>query len=172
MELLIVRHGPAGDAAEKTAWKRSGRPDAERPLTKDGRRRTRAAAAGLGRIAGGFGLVATSPWTRAKSTADLVARALDADVVECPALIPGSPLEDALSWLKTRREKRIVLVGHEPHLSRLASWLMTGHDHSVLRLKKPQALLLEWKTLEPGDAHLLWSLSPRALRALARVKQA
>ena len=168
MELLIVRHGPAGDAEEKAAWKRSGRPDAERPLTKDGRRRTRAAAAGLARLAEGFGLVATSPWARAAQTAGLVARELDADLVECPALIPGSPLEDALAWLKTRREKRLVLVGHDPHLSRLASWLMTGEDRAILRLKKPQALLLELKTFESGAAELVWSLPPRPLRALAR----
>ena len=168
MELLIVRHGPAGNAAEKAAWKRSGRPDAERPLTKDGRRKTRAAAAGLSRAAEGFGLVATSPWMRAAQTAALVARSLGADLVECPALIPGSPLEDALAWLKFRREKRVVLVGHDPHLSRLASWLMTGAERPILRLKKPQALLLEFKTLEPGGAELIWSLQPRHLRSLAR----
>ncbi len=168
MELLIVRHGPAGDAEEKEAWKNSGRPDSERPLTKDGRRRTKDAAAGLAGLVEGFGLVATSPWTRAAQTAGLVARALGADLVECPALIPGSRLEDALSWLKRRHEPRIVLVGHDPHLARLASWLMTGRDRAVLRLKKPQALLLEMKALEPGGAELLWSLPPRALRALAR----
>jgi phosphohistidine phosphatase len=168
LELLIVRHGPAGDAAEKAAWKRSGRPDSERPLTKDGRRRTRAAAAGLARLADGFKLVATSPWTRASQTAGLVAKALGADLVECPSLVPGSALEDALAWLRTRREKRIALVGHDPHLSRLASWLMTGRDHAVLRLKKPQALLLQLEDLEAGDGELIWSLPPRSLRALAR----
>jgi phosphohistidine phosphatase len=167
MELLIVRHGPAGDAAEKAAWKRSGRPDAERPLTKDGRRRTRAAAAGLSRVVDGFRLVATSPFARAAQTAALVANALGAELVECPALAPGSPLEDALAWLKARREKRLVLVGHEPHLSRFASFLLTGRDRSVLRLKKPHALLLELKTSEPGGALLAWSIPPRLLRDLS-----
>lgn len=168
MELLIVRHGPAGDAAEKAAWRRSGRPDSERPLTQDGRKRTRAAAAGLARLAGGFDAVATSPWARAAQTAGLVAKALSADLVESPALVPGRSPEDVLAWLGGRREKRLALVGHEPSLSRLASWLLTGNDRLVLRLKKPQALLLELKTLEPGAATLLWSLPPRALRALGR----
>ena len=168
MELLIVRHGPAGNAVEKAAWKRSGRPDAERPLTKDGKRRTRAAARGLARVVDSVDLVATSPWTRAAQTAELVAKALDAKTIACPALIPGSALVDALEWLKTRREKNLVLVGHDPHLSRLASWLMTGEDHTILRLKKPQALLLEMKSFEPGGAELVWSLPPRQLRALAR----
>jgi phosphohistidine phosphatase len=166
MELLIVRHGPAGDSAEKAAWKRSGRPDSERPLTKDGRKKTRAAAAGLSRVVDGFRLVATSPFNRAAQTAGLFARALGADLVECPALVPDRPVEEALAWLKTRREKRLVFVGHEPHLSCFASYLLTGSDHSVLRLKKPQAILLDLKTLEPGGAQLVWSLPPRQLRAL------
>jgi phosphohistidine phosphatase len=168
MELLIVRHGPAGDAAEKAAWKRSGRPDSDRPLTKEGRRRTKEAAAGLARAVEGFGVVATSPWARAAQTAALVAKALDADLVECPALIPDSPFEDALSWLRARPEKRLALVGHDPYLSRFASWLLTGRERAILRLKKPQAVLLELKRLEPGAAELVWSLPPRPLRALAR----
>jgi hypothetical protein len=45
---------------------------------------------------------------------------------------------------------------------------MTGADGPVLRLKKPQALLLDLKSLAPGAAELVWSLPPRQLRALAR----
>jgi hypothetical protein len=45
---------------------------------------------------------------------------------------------------------------------------MTGRDHAVLRLKKPQALLLQLEDLEAGDGELIWSLPPRSLRALAR----
>jgi len=167
MELLIVRHGPAGDAAEKKAWRDSGRPDSERPLTKDGRARTRDAAKGLALVAE-CELVAASPWIRAAQTAGLVAKAFGVDLVECPALIPDRSPEDVLAWLRTRREKKIALVGHDPHLSRLASWLMTGESRAILRLKKPQAVLLDMKTLEPGAAELVWSIPPRLLRAAAR----
>src|SRR6185503_18346353 len=124
----------------------------ERPLTKDGLRRTRDAAAGIARVVEDCELVATSPWKRAAQTAAAVAKALDADLVECPALTPDAHLDDALAWLKTRKEKSLALVGHEPHLSELASWLLTGTKRSVLRLKKPQALLLDLKKLEPGSA--------------------
>ena len=167
MELLIVRHGPAGNAAEKAEWKLSGK-DHDRPLTKDGLKRTKEAAAGLARVVEECEIVATSPWKRAAQTAGAVAKALDADLVECPALVPDARLENVLTWLKTRREKSLALVGHEPHLSELASWLLTGAKRSVLRLKKPQVLLLDLKKLEPGGAELVWSLPPRQLRALAR----
>jgi phosphohistidine phosphatase SixA len=66
MELLIVRHGPAGD---RESWHATGRPDTERPLTKDGRRKARAAAAALAHVIDGVELVATSSWTRAAQTA-------------------------------------------------------------------------------------------------------
>jgi phosphohistidine phosphatase len=165
MELLIVRHGPAG---EREAWRARGRPDTERPLTKEGKRRARAAARGLSGVLDKVDLVATSPWTRAAQTADLVAEAFGAKLEEFPELIPDRRFEDLLARLKTLRARRVALVGHEPHLSRFASWLLNGSDHSVLRLKKSQALLLDAKTLAPGAAELVWSLPPRQLRALSR----
>ena len=161
-----MRHGPAGDPAK---WAKSGRADRERPLTPDGRRKAREAAAGLAEVIGRCDLVATSPWKRAAQTAALMAKALGAHApVHCPALSPGAADEDLLAWLKTRREKRVVLVGHEPQLSRFASWLMTGRSASVLRFKKSQALLLEMEKAAPGGAVLVWSLAPRQLRSLAR----
>jgi phosphohistidine phosphatase len=165
MELLIVRHGPAG---ERETWRARGRSDTERPLTKDGRRKARAAALGLARVLDGVDLVATSPWTRAAQTAELLAEAFGAKAAEFPELIPDRRFEDLLARLKTLRERRVALVGHEPHLSRFVSWLLTGRDHSLLRLKKSQALLLELKIPAPGAAELVWSLPPRQLRALAR----
>jgi len=160
-----VRHGPAGD---REAWRRGGRPDAERPLTKDGARRAGAAAKGVREVFGRVDLVATSPWTRAAQTAALVADACGGTLVARPELVPDRPLEELLSWLGTRRERRIALVGHEPHLSRFASWLMTGRARSALKLKKSQAVLLDLPRLSAGAAFLVWSLAPRQLRALAR----
>jgi len=166
MELLIVRHGPAGDPAK---WAKAGRADRERPLTPDGRRKTAEAAAGLAEAFGRCELVATSSWKRSAQTAALVAKALGAGApVDCPPLVPGSAQEDLLAWLRLRREKRIVLVGHEPQLSRLASWLMTGRPSVVLHMKKSQAVLLELEKPVPGAAVLIWSLAPRQLRALSR----
>lgn len=164
MELLIVRHGPAVDRAK---WANAGRRDAERPLTADGRRRAKASAEGLRAAFGRADLVASSPWKRAAQTAALVAEALDAPRASCPALLPSRPFEDLAAWLGARREKKIALVGHEPHLSGFASWLMTGGSRSVVRLKKSQALLLELDSPARGSATLAWSLSPRQLRALA-----
>ena len=69
MELLIIRHGLAGD---KTAWAKKGRPDAERPLTKEGRRKLKEAAPGLAKVFGKAELLASSPLVRALQTAELL----------------------------------------------------------------------------------------------------
>ncbi len=163
-----MRHGPAGD---RERWRRAGRPDAERPLTPRGSKKAREAAAGLRRAFGRLDMIATSPWTRAAQTAALLAGACGGRIVETDALLPDRAPEDLLAWLSRRRERRVALVGHEPHLSRLASWLMTGAARSRLRLKKSQALLLELPRPEAGAGVLVWSLAPRHLRALSRRPQ-
>jgi phosphohistidine phosphatase len=165
MELLIVRHGPAGDSAK---WRASGRPDSERPLTKDGKRKTRAVARGLAVLVDSVDLIAASPWKRGAQTAQFLADEFGAKLTSRAELTPDREFEELARWLQSRHEARIALVGHEPHLSRFASWLMTGRDASVLRLKKSQALLLSLKSPVAGDAILVWSLPPRQLRALAR----
>lgn len=162
MELLVVRHGPAGDRAN---WAKTGRRDCERPLTPEGRRKTREAAKGLKTLAE-VQVVATSPWTRAKQTAVLLSRELDAPVATCEALLPSRPFEALAAWLAGRKETKVALVGHEPHLSRFVSWLLTGGPRPLLTLKKAQACLLELAEPASGKATLLWSLPPRALRRL------
>ncbi len=103
----------------------------------------------------------------ARQTAALLARELDAPVAACPALVPSRPFEELAAWLAAREEEKVALVGHEPHLSRFASWLLTGEPRSVLSLKKAQACLLELSEPASGKATLAWSLPPRVLRQLS-----
>lgn len=163
MELLVVRHGLAADKAE---WAESGRSDSKRPLTAEGRSKTAEAAEGLASLMR-VELIATSPWTRAKQTALLLSGELDAPIAVCPALVPSRPFEELAVWLAARKEDKVALVGHEPHLSRFVSWLLTGDARPLLSLKKAQACLLELSEPAPGKASLAWSLPPRALRRLA-----
>ena len=160
MEILVVRHGLAGDKAD---WVKTGRRDSERPLTPEGRRKPHEAAKGLKTLTE-VQVVATSPWTRAKQTAVLLSRELDVPVTPCPALVPSRPFEELAAWLAGRKESKVALVGHEPHLSGFVSWLLTGDPRPVLSLKKAQACLLELTEPAPGKATLLWSIPPKVLR--------
>lgn len=162
MNIVLLRHGPAG---EREDWARTGRPDAERPLTPEGRRKVKAAARGLARLLGKApDLVVTSPRARARQTAELVAAELGSPLAESPLLLPHRTPKSLAAWMSGLQEETVVLVGHEPHLSRVASWLMTGLARPVLSLKKGQALLLEAAKAEPGGARLHWSAPPRLLR--------
>lgn len=165
MEIVFLRHAPAG---EREDWARTGRPDSERPLTMDGRKRARQAAKGLASFIATADLVATSPWVRAKETAIIVAKALGAPLVETNFLLPHRSPSSLAGWLSGLDGQRVVLVGHEPHLSKVISWLMMGSgSRSIVALKKSQAVLLETKKAAAGSAVLAWSLPPKALRRLS-----
>lgn len=164
MEIIFLRHAPAG---EKEDWARTGRPDAERPLTADGRKRAREAAKGLAAFVETVDLVATSPWARAKETADAVAKAFGAPLAESNLLLPHRSPSSLASWLSGLGGERVVLVGHEPHLSKVIGWLLAGSaSRSFVGLKKAQAVLLETPKAAAASATLAWSLPPKALRRL------
>jgi phosphohistidine phosphatase len=168
MMLLVVRHGPAGDRKE---WAEAGKDDFLRPLTAEGRRKVVEAFRGLRRLVPAPEAVATSPLVRAVETADRLARAFDVPAAEeLPALEPGRAPREVLPWLAERRALgQVALVGHEPHLGTLVSWLLAGRSAPFLVLKKGGACLLDLgDDPRPGWARLLWALAPAQLRRLGR----
>ena len=70
MNLLIIRHADAGD---REAFAPRGKPDSQRPLSRDGIRKMRAIARGLKRTAPPVDLLVSSTLVRARQTADIVA---------------------------------------------------------------------------------------------------
>jgi phosphohistidine phosphatase len=141
--------------------------DAERPLSKRGRERFARARHGLEKLGARFDEVRFSPLLRAQETADLLAPLCDG-----PLLVDGGLAgEPDAALLGRLREERVALVGHEPHLSRLALWLSVGWEaldgRAGLRLGKGGAILLEGEPA-PGAMRLAHLLQPRTLRLLGR----
>ena len=168
MKILLVRHGPAADRA---AWGRLGKEDFLRPLTPEGRARTRAAAQGLLRLVDPPDALATSPFARAAQTADLVAHAFGVEAPEeLQAIAPAAAPAEVLPWLQARAGLDLVaLVGHEPQLGGLASWLLARSEVPFLELKKAGACLLDLGDRpRAGSARLVWLLLPAQLRRLGR----
>src|SRR5690348_13011665 len=171
MNLLVIRHAIAED---KERFAATGRKDDLRPLTEEGRSKMRRGAEGLRVVVGRISQLASSPLVRARETAEIVAPALGIPRVEIvEALRPDRSYDELLEWLHGTAlpnddEDRIVgIVGHEPHLSGLVTWLMTGGQESRIELKKGAACLLHFEhTPEEGQATLLWSLAPAQLREL------
>jgi phosphohistidine phosphatase len=167
MKVLVIRHAIA---EEREAFAEHGKPDDERPLTANGRRRMERGARGLRTLVPRINLLACSPLVRAQQTAAVVAKVYGTEVGEkTVALSPDAPLDQFAKWLTPHSDVDVVaVVGHEPHLSTLVTWLLSGISDSRIDFKKGGACLLEIDGQPgPAGAKLLWLLTPRALRQLA-----
>ena len=163
MELLVIRHGAAMDRAE---FAKTGESDDLRPLTPEGVDEMRQVARGLRAQVKKIDLLTTSPLVRAMQTAELVAEAYGVEVGETTtSLMPEAPLEEFEKWCAGHEAKKLVaVVGHEPHLGTLVTWLLSGKSESSVRLKKGGACLLEFETNARRDSGTLsWLLTPRQL---------
>lgn len=167
MKLLVIRHAIAMDQEE---FADTGEPDERRPLTNYGAKRMRKNAKGMRTVASKIDRFATSPLIRAIETAELVSEVYSIDQAElAPVLVPGVPFEEFEEWIRERADVDVfAIVGHEPHLSTLVTWLMTGMQESRIQLKKGGACLLEFESApRRNSGALLWLLTPRQLRDLA-----
>jgi phosphohistidine phosphatase len=165
MQLLVVRHGIA---MEREEFAPRGVDDDLRPLTEEGRRKMAEGAKGLRRLVESLDVLAASPLVRAQQTAAIVAEEYGGlRVTTTPSLRPESAPREFLHWLKTQHGDAIAVVGHEPHLGMLATWLMTGATESRLPLRKGGACLLELQSVpREGTAMLQWALTSSQLRRL------
>ena len=163
MELLVVRHAIAVD---QEAWDGD---DAKRPLTDEGRKKMKQGVEGLRHLIEAVDLLAASPLLRAQQTAEIMAEGFGVSVKTVPALAPGQAPESLAHWLNGETRRRVVaVVGHEPGLSSMVSWFLTGTDSPIMHMKKGAACLLDLSAgVGPGSASLLWFLWPSHLRQLA-----
>jgi phosphohistidine phosphatase len=137
-ELYLVRHGLAGVA-------NPDRDDRLRPLTPEGRRRTRAVARRLQALGLRFDGLLSSPLVRARQTAELLQRVgLSKRLEESELLAPGGDFREWLRWLRAWRHgpghRRLALVGHMPALGDWAETLLCGQVQHWLLLKKAGVL--------------------------------
>jgi phosphohistidine phosphatase len=153
MILYLLRHADAIDLV----------PDAARPLSKKGRHQVEALAKFLAK-SGAFAPEAIwhSPLVRAVETATLLADALGLKAKR--TAVPGLTPEDdprAIARKLATGPAALALVGHEPHMSALASLLITGEPlPAVFVFKKCAMVALEG---EGGHWAVRWHVSPEVL---------
>jgi phosphohistidine phosphatase len=165
MQVLLIRHAAAEDAEE---FARAGGDDALRPLTKMGRWKMERIARGLHTVVPAIDVLASSTLVRARQTAEIVAEAYrDLSPEAIPSLAPASRPGAFVQWLRRQEAATVAAVGHEPHLPALAGLLVTGHAQPWLSFKKGGACLLDFEgEVAPGEARLVWMLTPALLRRL------
>lgn len=166
MELLILRHAIAFPR-DAQRWPDDG----ERPLTAEGVKRARRAAAGLKRIAKRPTRVLTSSLARARATAAIFAQgARWPEAVECAALSPGEPPEAVLEVLRRTVGKAecVAVVGHQPHLGRLLALCLRGDARAdAFELRKSAVVCVEFEGPPRAGHGVLTALfPPRALREI------
>ena len=164
MDLYLLRHGLAVEAGTP-----GHSTDAERPLTKEGVAKMKEIAEAMEELGCRFDLIISSPYSRARQTAEIVARKLNASkhLDFSDALAPHASARELINLLEDRKPKpdSALLVGHEPNLSRLISLLVSGDQHLNVVLKKGGLARLSISSLKHGRcAELEWLLPPKVLR--------
>jgi phosphohistidine phosphatase len=164
ISLYLVRHGVAAERGE--AWP----DDSKRPLVQRGVVRLRQAAAALTRLNVTFDVVLTSPLTRARQTADLLAGGIAGRpaVHTIDSLSPGGSYAAFLEDLARHgRRSHIACVGHEPDLGQFAARLLGAKR--PIEFKKGAICRIDVDALPlSGPGHLRWFVTPRMLRRIAR----
>ena len=157
MDIWLLRHAVAEEASA------TGR-DADRGLTPDGLRRAERVARGLAALEPSIELVLTSPYRRARQTAEPAARALGCaqDLRETRALEPERDPREVLEEVRAEEADGVLLVGHEPHLGVLLG-LLVAEGRAALPLKKAAAA---WVALEGGSGTLRAVLPARVLERI------
>jgi phosphohistidine phosphatase len=163
MNLYIIRHAIAVD--EGTDGYES---DSERPLTDKGRKKMRQIARGLCNLGVEFDLILSSPYVRARETAEILAEVfkMKKKITFTENLIPlGNPELLIGEINESYSVDSIALVGHEPHLSTLVGILVAENAKLDITLKKGGVCYLSADDLHHNDhrATLEWLLTPGIL---------
>jgi phosphohistidine phosphatase len=166
MNLFFLRHGKAEPRSPR--W----RPDSKRPLTRQGESSMFDVARGLKALEDSFDAILTSPYARALLTAEILAEVYDSQkLFETAHLAADAGTKEIVNEINKNFSAagKIVLVGHEPFLSRLISTLLTGEEGMALELKKAGVCKLTIEKLVFGPcARLNWLLTPKQLARLGK----
>ena len=157
MKLYFLRHGVAADRLE---WKGD---DAERPLTEAGKERIARSAAVLAGLDLELDAILTSPLARARQTAEIVAKTLNAKdkLVHESRLGMGFDKDQLAGILRDHAgSEALMLVGHEPGVSETISALIGG-GRIVCKKGGLACVRLSDQSLPRGE--LVWLLPPRLL---------
>lgn len=158
MELYFLRHGIAEDASS------TGR-DSDRRLTDEGRRKLRQILQRVGEAGVSPDLMLTSPYVRARQTAEIAKEILGykEDLVVSDALRSDS--DPQAVWQEIRSlhggAHRIVLASHEPLMSRCTGYFLNAPE-LIVDFKKGAVVRID---VDQAGVHprgvLRWMLVPK-----------
>lgn len=157
MILYFLRHGQAGHNYPT---------DSERELTDEGKHASKKVGKFCTAMQIHFTHAMASPLIRALQTAQAVLQKLpDLELIETEHLTPDTDPRNLFEHLRSfSNDSKILLVTHEPFVSRCVSILVSGSE-SVNLVVKPATLVCVDTTGTPsrGNGRLRWIITPQIL---------
>jgi phosphohistidine phosphatase len=153
MRVYLVQHGKAKSAEE----------DPDQNLSPEGQEDARSMGQAMCTLGVSVALIQHSGKKRAEQTAHIFAEMMRS--ASGPArtqdLGPGDDPAMTANFLNVYTDDMVV-VGHLPHLERLASLLLTGNpDRRIVQMKNAGVVCLE---KAGGTWSLLWAITPELLK--------
>ncbi len=167
MNLYVIRHAIAVDEALSDYES-----DRERPLTDKGRKKMRQIAKALYNLGVELDLILSSPYVRACETAEILADVfkMKKEIVLSNNLVPSGTPELLVGEINEKYSvDSLAVVGHEPFLSALISFLVAENAKVEITLKKGGVCYLTADDLHHLDhrATLEWLLTPGILMEIS-----
>lgn len=166
MRIYLIRHSNAVEPGEQEY-----EDDSQRPLTEKGCKKMEEIASALSGLHVEPDLIVSSPYVRARQTAELLAHGLKhkREIELNEALIPMGTADTIIGEINEKyMVQDLILVGHEPSLSLLIGTLTAGNPAMAITLKKGAVCCLAADDLRlERKASLEWLLTPKILSALS-----
>jgi phosphohistidine phosphatase len=140
MILYLMRHGDAAQSGEQI-------------LTEKGRVTTENMSRILSRLNfGAPGALYASPLIRAQQTAQIVTRvfAPTLEVQTTDSVASGNPVEIPMAFIASlaKEYRSLMLIGHDPLMSKLVSALIMGSEQIVFEMSKSAVAVVELTRFE------------------------
>jgi phosphohistidine phosphatase len=157
MEIYLVRHGEYIDLGSETLEQ-----DSQNQLSEAGVAKLQRQAQTLAEWQLPVERIVTSPFVRAKQTAEILAEGLAVPVEEHAALIRTHFNVAGLRQIlkEYTQIQHLMLVGHESDLSTVAADVVGG---GTLELARGGIIRVALDTLDPPQGRLVWLLSPEVM---------
>ena len=168
-KFILLRHAHAG--TKEKFKKKFSLPDSKRPISARGRREMKDVLKAIMRLVPNIDLILSSDLMRAEQTAHLLNKKYrKAKYQEILELRPNSHPRELIKKMKAvAQDECVAVVGHEPHLSRLLSFILTGADQTDFDIKKGGFAIVEfYDQFKITQARLMCLVQPSRLKQLKK----
>ena len=166
MRIYLIRHSNAVDPGTP-----GYEDDDQRPLTEKGRDKMNRIASALKTLRVKPDLIVSSPYVRARQTAEILAKVLKykRELTLSDALVPMGDAEQVVGEINEKYEvDELILVSHEPCISGLIGALTANNPELSINIKNGGVCCLSTDNLRmERRAVLEWLLPPKILSALS-----